>query len=93
MWLIPRYFVSITAEVIIHNANLQTTLYYYQTIERENSGSFATSSDILGIFPEVYESFGDDSTTVMIIGAIYLVGLLLQLIKLVQNLMRTCTVL
>ncbi|CAG9313478.1 unnamed protein product [Blepharisma stoltei] len=93
IWLSPDYFVSITAELLVQNSNMMTTLYYYQTIERTSSGSFSCTSDSVGIFPEAYESWTPESKIVVILGLIYIAGFLLQIYKFVQSIIRICTTL
>ncbi|CAG9323247.1 unnamed protein product [Blepharisma stoltei] len=93
IWLIPNNFVSITAELLVHNGNLMTTLYYYQTVERTSTGRFNLESDSVGIFPEAYETWTLESKIVVILGTIYIVGFLIQIFKMVQILLRVCTTL
>ena len=89
-WLDPSKFSSMAVEVIIHNHNQYTTLYYYQIFERTSAGNFKATSGTSGIFPEIFEVWEEDFTTIATLFVIYAVGLVLQVYKLLQNLLRSC---
>lgn len=88
LWLEKHKYTSIVMEIMFHNINISTTLYYFQVYSRISAGGLFTNSGTSGIFPELYEDFNEKLLTILALLILYLFGLILQIIKLFQNLYR-----
>ncbi|CAG9316173.1 unnamed protein product [Blepharisma stoltei] len=85
-WFGSPEFNSLVAEVLIHNTNLETTLNYYQVFEAKSSGYLSVSSGVLGIFPEMYETWSKFKIAIVLIGSIYVAGLIWQIYEVLDYL-------
>lgn len=78
IWLNNENFISITVEVILHNRNLYSTLYFYNNILRQSTGVFTISKSCSGINPELYSSINGESVSIILIFSLFLVIFLIQ---------------
>ncbi|OMJ85951.1 hypothetical protein SteCoe_12655 [Stentor coeruleus] len=90
IWLGNWGFSSLVIEYLFHNDNYACTLYYYQTFIQTPGGTMNLKTNSIGSFIEKFESWKDESLTILIIFIVYSLGFSLQIFKLVQNLVRTC---
>lgn len=81
-----QYFNSFAIEILVHNSNMKTTLFYSQLIVDESFGGYSKQAIVSGIFPEFYEYFGPDSTLIIILGVIYMLLFMVQIYQLFQRL-------
>ena len=93
MWTQPASFSSLTIEYLFQNSNFACTLYYIQEILSFSDGSLQLSSDQTGAFIEKFEKITGDSLSISVLFVVYSLGFSMQIFKLIQNLMRTCTTL
>ena len=88
VWL-SRQFKSLTVETIIHNRNMESSLLYTQVFQKEMAGPIVPSSFSSGVLIEVYEdSTSSRFISVIILLFFYILGLLVQIIKMVQTLTK-----
>jgi Polycystin cation channel len=92
IWLNENAFVSLAIEMIFHNSNLETTLYYYQVFEYQDSGQMIIQTGTSGISPEVYVAKGTEFVVILIIFSMYLVTLILETFRIVDNFQKKIVV-
>ena len=92
IWLNKQSFVSLAVEIIVHNSNLYSTLYYFQLFQLETSGFLYITTGTSGISPEMYSSMNDEFIVVIVLFSLYLIVFLLHLSRLVIMLQRNLKV-
>ncbi|OMJ96348.1 hypothetical protein SteCoe_87 [Stentor coeruleus] len=90
MWMDEWSFSSLAIEYLFHNNNYACSLYYYQTFSQTGAGIIDVKSASVGSFIEKFDTFKNESLTILVIFIVYSLGFSLQIFKLAQNLMRTC---
>lgn len=93
IWISHMTFSTLAIEYIFHNPNYACTLYYQQEIRMIGAGLLQMESDLIGSFIEKFEDLQGEALTILILFILYSLGFTLQIFKLAQNLMRTCTTL
>ncbi|OMJ79313.1 hypothetical protein SteCoe_20694 [Stentor coeruleus] len=81
IFLNKEVFESLVIEVVIHNSNLYSTLYYFQIFNRESSGRVTIETGTSGISPEMYASQNSHFFQITIILCFYVFILAVQLFK------------
>ncbi|OMJ77756.1 hypothetical protein SteCoe_22588 [Stentor coeruleus] len=88
VYLNKETFESLVIEMVIHNSNLYSTLYYYQIFNRESSGRVAIETGLSGISPEMYDSQNSQFYEVAVILSFYFLLLAVQLLKFILSMKK-----
>lgn len=91
--LMNRELLSLVVELVVHNRNLETTVYYFQEFVNNPGGAIETVTGSAGIFAESYEKFGARASTVLGLFIFYIIGLLFQIYESIQMWIRVLKVL
>ena len=91
LWLNSRT-VSLVAEILVQNSNLQLTTYYYQVIEVTGAGRVRTHTHIYGVFIEPFEYVSSYSSGVLFLCILLLLELLARIYGAGLVLLRCITV-
>lgn len=81
IWMNEKSFVSLAVEMILHNSNLHSTLYYYQVFEKNTAGKINLETGTSGINPDVFSAQNEQFVIVMLLFTVYLLIFVLQFFK------------
>lgn len=81
VFLNKEIFESLVIEMVIHNSNLYSTIYYFQIFSQESSGRVIVETGTSGISPEMYASQNSQFFQIITILCFYIFILAVQLLK------------